>query len=455
MVKYKGKAIHPYESFYWNTTQEFFRGELGGGIARCVKCDDSLATLVMEEIKVQQVLNIVDDTNIGFKNPQRGRVYSVDGLSPCLNCCEGGGLEPKVMEPMCSVHPLSHKLEFNPETSIKDIAPALRATDYKAPHVVWEPQFLEFSNFISLGTQNNSYNRVWKVDNYCGALNCTKQMEILEPQVMTPKRTDFGKAIRKKYEQGNIQMSRHDMTELEPRQDGISNTLTSVQKDNLVVEPKIIQKFGDRGTDQYSIRDYAHTIPVNPMSDRQQMVIEPEVMNPLKGQTDNGWHYEQQIYSEAGITRAVKAGGGSGNIPKVIVEDNEQWNTIIGNKQLNPFRGSVDGTSPCITSACGMGGGMTPMLTDADLETTKQKEFIEQIRGHKEMEYRIRKLTPKECFRLMGVDDEDIDKIQASGISNSSQYKLAGNSIVVDVLYHIFRKAFVEKDNESQQLTFF
>lgn len=30
-MKYKGKTIHPYESFYWNTTQEFFRGELGGG----------------------------------------------------------------------------------------------------------------------------------------------------------------------------------------------------------------------------------------------------------------------------------------------------------------------------------------------------------------------------------------------------------------------------------------
>lgn len=363
----------------------------------------------MEEIKVQQVMNIVDGTNIGFKNPQRGRVYSVAGLSPCLNCCEGGGLEPKVMEPMCSVHPHSHKLEFNPETSIKDIAPALRATDYKAPPVVYEPQFLEFSNFISLGTQNNSYNRVWKVDNYCGALNCTKQMEILEPQVMTPKRTDFGKAIRKQYEQGNIQMSRHDMTEFEPRQDGVSNTLTSVQKDNLVVEPKIIQKFGDRGTDQYSVRDIAHTIPANPMSDRGQMLLEPS----------------------------------------------ENWQTVVGNKQLNPFRGSVDGISPCITSACGMGGGMTPMLTDADLETTKQKSFIQSIRGHKEIEYRIRKLTPKEYFRLMGVDDEDIDKIQASGISNSSQYKLAGNSIVVDVLYHIFRKAFIEKENESQQLTFF
>jgi site-specific DNA-cytosine methylase len=173
------------------------------------------------------------------------------------------------------------------------------------PKIV-EPQFLEFSNFISLGAQNNSYNRVWKTEGYCGALNCTKQMEILEPQVMTPKRTDFGKAIRKQYEQGNIQMSRHDMTELEPRQDGISNTLTSVQKDNLVVEPR----------------------------------------------------------------------------------------------------------------------------------------------------YRIRKLTPRECFRLMDVDDADIDKIQEAGISNSQQYKMAGNSIVVACLYHLFRKMFTETQNEERQLTF-
>lgn len=221
---------------------------------------------MVAEPQVKQVGNIVDDTNIGFKNPQRGRVYSDEGLAPCLNCCEGGGLEPK-----------------------------------------------------------------------------------------------------------------------------------------------IVQKFGDRGTDQYSVRNIAHTIPANPMSDRGQMLLEPS----------------------------------------------ENWQTIVGNKQLNPFRGSVEGTSPCITSACGAGGGMTPMLTDADLETTKTKEFIEQVRGHEQMRYRIRKLTPRECFRLMGVDDADIDKMQVSGISNSQQYKCAGNSIVVDVLYHIFRKMFVETENESDQLCLF
>lgn len=79
-------------------------------------------------------------------------------------------------------------------------------------------------------------------------------------------------------------------------------------------------------------------------------------------------------------------------------------------------------------------------------------ELPSELKGKK---FRIRKLTPRECFRLMGVDDKDIDKIQSSGVSNSAQYKLAGNSIVVDVLFHIFRKMFIYTENESQQLTLF
>ena len=55
----------------------------------------------------------------------------------------------------------------------------------------------------------------------------------------------------------------------------------------------------------------------------------------------------------------------------------------------------------------------------------------------------------------MGVSDEDIDKIQAAGISKTQQYKMAGNSIVVDVLYHIFRKMIINKKDENQQLSLF
>ena len=52
---------------------------------------------------------------------------------------------------------------------------------------------------------------------------------------------------------------------------------------------------------------------------------------------------------------------------------------------------------------------------------------------------RIRKLTPKECFRLMGFDDEDFEK--ASQVNSNAQlYKQAGNSIVVQVLEAIFRE---------------
>ena len=55
--------------------------------------------------------------------------------------------------------------------------------------------------------------------------------------------------------------------------------------------------------------------------------------------------------------------------------------------------------------------------------------------------FRVRKLTPKECYRLMGFTDEQFDKSQAFS-SNSQLYKQAGNSIVVDVLYYIFGKLF-------------
>lgn len=51
---------------------------------------------------------------------------------------------------------------------------------------------------------------------------------------------------------------------------------------------------------------------------------------------------------------------------------------------------------------------------------------------------RIRKLTPKECFRLMGFSDKDFDAAHKVGVSNSQLYKQAGNSIVVDVLYYIY-----------------
>lgn len=60
---------------------------------------------------------------------------------------------------------------------------------------------------------------------------------------------------------------------------------------------------------------------------------------------------------------------------------------------------------------------------------------------------RIRKLTPKECFRLMGFSDSDIDILIDNGISNTQLYKMAGNSIVVDVLEEIFVELLNQYEN--------
>ncbi|UKI51865.1 MAG: DNA cytosine methyltransferase [Clostridium sp.] len=56
---------------------------------------------------------------------------------------------------------------------------------------------------------------------------------------------------------------------------------------------------------------------------------------------------------------------------------------------------------------------------------------------------RIRKLTPRECLRLMGWKDEQIDKIVAAKISGTQQYRQAGNGIVVQVLESIFKALFL------------
>ena len=82
------------------------------------------------------------------------------------------------------------------------------------------------------GKSNPINQRVYKMgidDNFIVA------MRGREKAVLTPKRTEYGKSIRKAYEAGTITEQRKNIQQLEPRTDGKTNTLTSVQKDNLVM----------------------------------------------------------------------------------------------------------------------------------------------------------------------------------------------------------------------------
>ena len=109
--------------------------------------------------------------------------------------------------------------------------------------------------------------------------------------------------------------------------------------------------------------------------------------------------------------------------PKQIAEINQLGMLDIkGNEQVRRVYGA-NGISPTLNTM--QGGNRQPKILEG-------------------LDYRIRKLTPRECFRLMGMKDDDIDKIQAAGISNTQQYKMAGNSIVVNVLEAIFKNLFME-----------
>lgn len=219
------------------------------GICNCIDVAGHVEPqkIMIKKDSVKQIGNIVTTGN--FKNPQRGRIYDSEGISPCLNTMQGGGLEPKFIEPVIC---------------------ASRGRNPDNPG-----------------------------DRTAGAP--TEQR-------------------------------------LEPNMDGVSNTLTTVQKDNYLLEPK-------------------------------------KILQPV----------------------------------------------VIGSTQQHAAVKN-DGICTCLTEAMGAGGGHIPMITD------NQKNDC--------CGYRIRKLTPLECFRLMGFSDEEFYRIK--GVSNTQLYKMAGNSIVVDVVERIF-----------------
>ena len=76
-------------------------------------------------------------------------------------------------------------------------------------------------------------------------------------------------------------------------------------------------------------------------------------------------------------------------------------------------------------------------------DTTNVDEIISEQPITDDITFKLRNVTPYEAFRLMDVKDTDITKIQNTGISEAQLYKLAGNSIVVAVLEHIFKNLLV------------
>ena len=138
-----------------------------------------------------------------------------------------------------------------------------------------------------------------------------------------------------------------------------------------------------------------------------------------EGKWQNMHEQSRRVFDTEGIAPTVHTAGGGGQEIKVL-----GWSRDSQGKVVN--RHPVD---------------VANAVTSAKRDNTQN--FVLENR------FLIRKLTERECFRLMGVDDEDIDKIQSAGISKTQQYKMSGNSIVVDVFAAIFDRLLINKTPEA------
>lgn len=170
-----------------------------------------------------------------------------------------------------------------------------------------------------------------------------------------------------------------------------------------------------------------------------------------------------RIYDIEGISPCLDTCSGGNRMPKILTpvrteeakELRRKGIEVFGNREFIPRE---DGCSNTLTTV--QKDSMVAEPIAIDLKNLPDKTVLkdEEGRGFLWQDnalWRVRKLTPREVFRLQDLSEEDIDKILESGVSKTACYALAGNSITIAPLFHIFRKIFIEPECEEQQLSLF
>ena len=272
---------------------------------------------------------------------------------------------------------------------------------------------------------------VWDKDHLSPTLNTMqggcKQPMIIEANSIRMVRTEEGKALRKQYENHEIHHGFNEHREPELRKDGVTNTLSTVQKDNYIcvamrgrnpknpsdrtprIELEQTLEVNQNGTTNCLTSVQKDNLVMEKVKIKQatkQGYIECEVggvadfsypdSETRRGRVqDNGNTCHTLTAESQDICRIEQVGQ--------ISSDNSQYGTVIGENGL------------CSTLQAGTHGYANSCIAT---------------------QYRIRKLTPRECWRLMDFSDEDFEKA-AEVNSNTQLYKQAGNSIVKNVLIAI------------------
>ena len=343
---------------------------------------------VEEDATPIRIGNIYDEK---FGTGYAGNVWDKDGVSPTLQTAQGGNRMPLVVD---EIKVVGNYMPSNHDASrvvdIDGIAPTVKE-NHGTVTAIAEP-------FVVASRGRNPENPSDRTPgapteqrlepNFSGCTNTLTSVQkdnyICEPQVLRAERTEYGKEIRKQYEAGEIDEKIGNMREMKPRTDGVSNTITTVLKDNYVAEPIVYDDYNSRiSADQ----DAINTLTCNCGASAER----------------NGVKIIEKV---------------------AIVEDQ-----FPGSRDARIY----ESYSPTLRQNCG------------GLEVAKG-EVEDSIR------WRIRKLTAKECWRLMNFTDGDVDRASRY-VSASALYKQAGNSIIVACLIGLMSSLFIEDGYKAEVWT--
>ena len=266
----------------------------------------------------------------------------------------------------------------------------------------------------------------------------SKDNLIGEPVCMRYERSDKAKQLRKDYESGKIKHGYHEFSELHPRQDGKTNTLSTVQKDNPICEPVRCFTLPREDGVQTQSKQYRvynidgktttlcaegggmgaktglYAIPI----ESGKQLTENEMDYMVRGHSDRRWNHCQRPKQDekakclvANISKGVPY-----NVCAIPVE----------------FEGEI----PLKAISAADGKTYTVYEVKDGNITIKGKTYpIKLVDGY----YIIRKLTVSECKRL-----QTVPEWYEFPVSNTQAYKMLGNGWTVDVIKHIINSINLE-----------
>ena len=338
------------------------------------------------------------------------RVYEPDGIAPTVHCQQGGNTELKIAEDFVLGGLQKHQ---TPRTD--GISPTLTEAmgkgggqtpiiiDTAEPKERFYKQAFETlkENECEVGDTIDAFNKKVNKSGVCPTL--TTRPEGFKTAILP-----VVGAMRGRNPEDPSDRTAGVPTEqrFEINEKGLCNALTTVQKDNLVIE---------EDKQDYVSRRYNEFI--------EEKGYVPEMFVA----------YNKTEIKDVAPTLTGQCSSPSGSSAVLKLETPVKVNvaTKQGYEEARPGD-YVNITYPGSKTKRGrVGNGVAHTLTCGDGNAV----ITENVR--------IRKLTPRECLRLMGWKDEQIDKIVAAKISGTQQYRQAGNGIVVQVLESIFKALFL------------